>query len=315
MNKKVEKEDSIKMFFDHITNMRTYCGFEVDVIGGGRYVEKEGYGHELFNFLNDKGKCYGHTAPWGSVKLDRISEKDISEDAFGKYLDGVLVVFTCEGKNGGRVIAGFYQNARVYAKWVKDDRSSRLYKGKPIKYNLICDSSDAVLISQGDRNFEIPRASSKGSGGYGRFNIWYADKDIEGAIRNGVLQYIEDILKGDISDETKYSLYNENETHIITTERIKRSQKARNECIKLRGCYCNICGFDFEKTYGGLGKDYIEVHHITSIGALTTSTGYAGTDPSKDLIPLCSNCHSMIHRKSPPYGPDEIKTNLTPALI
>jgi hypothetical protein len=48
-----------KMFFDHITNMEKYCGYEKDVIGGGRYVAKEGFGNELFNFQNDAGKCYG----------------------------------------------------------------------------------------------------------------------------------------------------------------------------------------------------------------------------------------------------------------
>ena len=92
------------MFFNHITNMKDYCGFEESVIGGGRYVDEEGYGHELFNFKNDNGKCYGYAAPKCKVNLEKISKEDINEDALGKYLDDVLVIFTCEGKNGKRVI-------------------------------------------------------------------------------------------------------------------------------------------------------------------------------------------------------------------
>ncbi|GHS97596.1 hypothetical protein FACS189421_04680 [Bacteroidia bacterium] len=296
-----------KMFFDHITNMEKYCGYEKDVIGGGRYVAAEGFGHELFNFQNDDSKCYGYTAPWCKINLKKISKDEISKDVLGEYLDDVLVIFTCEGKNGKRVIAGFYQNARVYANPVNDGRSSRIYNGEFIPYNLICDADNAILISQNDRDFEIPHTNSKKNSGHGQSNIWYADKNIDSTIRNEALQYVGNILKSNISDEYKYSLHNENKTYIIvSTQQIKRSREARNECIKLKGCYCNICGFDFQKTYGDLGKDYIEVHHITSIGELTTSKGYEGTDPAKDLIPLCSNCHSMIHRKNPPYKPNEI---------
>ena len=33
-------------------------------------------------------------------------------------------------------------------------------------------------------------------------------------------------------------------------------------------------------------------------------------DPIKDLAPLCSNCHSMIHRRNPPYTIEELRTLL-----
>ena len=55
---------------------------------------------------------------------------------------------------------------------------------------------------------------------------------------------------------------------------------------------CNICGFDFEKKYGGIGKGFIEAHHIKPIHTLKGSTKTS----SSDLLPVCSNCHRMIHR-------------------
>jgi 5-methylcytosine-specific restriction protein A len=169
------------------------------------------------------------------------------------------------------------------------------------------------LISRDERTFELPHSSKKGGGGYGQSNIWYANNLNDKPIRKRVLEYIDSIIKRKISDEPKYHLYDENKITITTTTQITRNQKAREECIKIKGCRCNICGFDFKEKYGGLGENYIEVHHITPIGSLSTSVEYEGTNPEKDLIPLCSNCHSMIHRKNPPYSPTEIKKRVVNA--
>lgn len=59
------------------------------------------------------------------------------------------------------------------------------------------------------------------------------------------------------------------------------------------GYICKVCGFVFEKVYGEWGKDYIEIHHIKPI----SSVGEQIVNPDTDLIPFCSNCHRMIHRK------------------
>lgn len=51
---------------------------------------------------------------------------------------------------------------------------------------------------------------------------------------------------------------------------------------------------NFEEKYGKLGKDYIEVHHIKPISEIDSE--YV-VDPKKDLVPVCSNYHSMLHKK------------------
>ena len=73
------------MFFVHLTNMKEYCGYEKEVFGGGRYVDQKGYGHELFNFKNDGGKCYGYTTPWCKVNLERIDKNNINSDILEIY--------------------------------------------------------------------------------------------------------------------------------------------------------------------------------------------------------------------------------------
>ncbi|MGB8698791.1 MAG: HNH endonuclease, partial [Thermosynechococcaceae cyanobacterium] len=49
------------------------------------------------------------------------------------------------------------------------------------------------------------------------------------------------------------------------------------------------------------------VHHIKPISEIGES--YI-VDPVTDLIPVCPNCHAVIHLKSSPYTPEEVSTML-----
>jgi 5-methylcytosine-specific restriction protein A len=61
---------------------------------------------------------------------------------------------------------------------------------------------------------------------------------------------------------------------------------------------------NFEESYGEVGKQFIHVHHIDPVAS---KTGEYEIDPQKDLIPVCPNCHAMIHKKTPPYSVEELK--------
>lgn len=50
---------------------------------------------------------------------------------------------------------------------------------------------------------------------------------------------------------------------------------------------------DFEKMYGEIGRGFIHVHHIVPIS--TIGEEYK-IDPIKDLVPVCPNCHAMLHK-------------------
>ena len=73
----------------------------------------------------------------------------------------------------------------------------------------------------------------------------------------------------------------------------ERNRKLRSKCIEKYGVTCRACGKNFEQTYGEHGKDFIEVHHIKPLHTLKGCHEVS----ADDLRPLCSNCHSMIHRK------------------
>lgn len=79
----------------------------------------------------------------------------------------------------------------------------------------------------------------------------------------------------------------------ITVNAYERNRKARQLCLKKYGFKCYVCGFDFEAFYGKIGKNFIEVHHIKPLSELNKE--YI-VDPVNDLIPVCPNCHSMLHR-------------------
>ena len=73
----------------------------------------------------------------------------------------------------------------------------------------------------------------------------------------------------------------------------ERNPKLRDAALKIHGFDCKVCGINFERIYGEVGKDFIHVHHIKPI----SSSGERSVNPTTDLIPVCPNCHSMIHRK------------------
>lgn len=94
-------------------------------------------------------------------------------------------------------------------------------------------------------------------------------------------------------DSEKRIVFLEGSKVPISGTRIERNNQARLACLNLHGTNCCICGFDFERVYGELGKDFIHVHHLKS---LSDSTGEHVVYPETDLRPVCPNCHAMIHR-------------------
>lgn len=86
----------------------------------------------------------------------------------------------------------------------------------------------------------------------------------------------------------------------ITTNRYERCARLRKECIDYYrsindlALVCLSCSFDFEDVYGELGAGFMHIHHIDPLGDLQEERL---VDPKKDLVPLCPNCHTMVHRK------------------
>ena len=83
--------------------------------------------------------------------------------------------------------------------------------------------------------------------------------------------------------------------HIVKeTEVVRRNPQLRQQCIERYGYQCQCCGMNFAELYGEeLGANFIEVHHLKPIS--TFEENGIPENFLDNLVPLCSNCHSMIH--------------------
>lgn len=82
----------------------------------------------------------------------------------------------------------------------------------------------------------------------------------------------------------------------------KRDASLREKCLREKGRKCYICGFEPAKRYGAGFENIIEVHHINPVSAGVRETTL------DDLIPVCPNCHRVLHSKDGGvYAPEDIK--------
>lgn len=98
--------------------------------------------------------------------------------------------------------------------------------------------------------------------------------------------------------------FSEGKVTQVLHNRYERNPVNRELCLSANGYTCKICGFDFRQFYGELGYKFIHVHHIEPVSS------YGGEyypDPVKDMIPVCPNCHAMLHRVNPPIKPERLQ--------
>ena len=94
----------------------------------------------------------------------------------------------------------------------------------------------------------------------------------------------------------------------VTVNAYERNSEARAKCIdhyrKIDGTVrCQACEMTFLEKYGAIGKDFIHVHHIVPLHKI--GEAYK-VDPIKDLVPVCPNCHAMLHMQDPPMKVEDL---------
>lgn len=111
-------------------------------------------------------------------------------------------------------------------------------------------------------------------------------------------------LRADIEDD-ETDLATENLKRLRVHKRIERNRKLAAKVKRLQGYSCKACGFDFGKTYGPIGKKFIEAHHLIPLSKLIGDI--ITLDPRSDFSVLCSNCHRMIHRSKFIHSVEEFR--------
>ncbi len=102
------------------------------------------------------------------------------------------------------------------------------------------------------------------------------------------------------NDSVEFESLKENGNYsvdVLIRKHRAREYKSRDQSIvrekkKGSGYVCECCNFDFRQTYGEIGDQYIECHHIKPLANIKGGEKVG----LKDLAVLCSNCHRMIHK-------------------
>jgi hypothetical protein len=131
--------------------------------------------------------------------------------------------------------------------------------------------------------------------------------------QNGHIKLKLDITEQNIESakltlDVENELFNEGARKQVVSVAIERNRQARAACLTIHGSACKACGITLAERYAGIEKDIIHVHHLILV---SDHPGEYRIDPRNDLVPVCPNCHSVIHSKHPPYTIAEVEDMLT----
>ena len=136
---------------------------------------------------------------------------------------------------------------------------------------------------------------------------------------NTTQNVLSDILKPDrevsvLSDIIENPFVLEGEVTQTVQKKIKRSKSLRDAAIEHYSengrIKCKACFFEFKKVYGDIGKNYIEIHHIKAICTYGKNLELQLDSAIQNVIPLCANCHRVVHLYRPALKVEKIKKAL-----
>lgn len=84
----------------------------------------------------------------------------------------------------------------------------------------------------------------------------------------------------------------EGQKRYVLNAAYERSPQLRKTAVKLHGTRCFACEIDLAERYGEVAKDFIHIHHKKP---LCVADGPIAVDAALDLVPLCPNCHAIVH--------------------
>ncbi|WP_415776308.1 HNH endonuclease [Shewanella oncorhynchi] len=89
--------------------------------------------------------------------------------------------------------------------------------------------------------------------------------------------------------------------------RFERNRKSRELCIAHYGAECQVCHINFGDKYGEIGEGFIHVHHVVKLSSIGKKYS---VNPIQDLVPVCPNCHAMLHQHEPPLSIEDLRSHL-----
>ncbi|MCI9511361.1 MAG: restriction endonuclease [Oscillibacter sp.] len=177
-------------------------------------------------------------------------------------------------------------------------------------YSYVESSSQKSLTSswKATVRHELERASSDSQNFDGNQDLFYSAHGLGGG-KWGLRSFVPTVESMDITQddsgfpEGRAVLRN----HLLRERNHQVILLAKKRYLEQHGhLACEVCGFDFEAHYGEIGQEFIEGHHTKPVSELEPGE----QTRVEDISLLCSNCHSMIHRRRPWLTKEQLKSLL-----
>ena len=135
----------------------------------------------------------------------------------------------------------------------------------------------------------------------GRFNpytIFYTEGGVD---LSGKGEEVVDEGDVDVSGKGE-EVVDEGAVQRVLLDRYERSRRNRRAAIGKHGVRCFGCRIEMAEVYGRIAKGRIHIHHVKPLSTMR------GVRPDiEDLVPLCPNCHTIVHLEVPPLSINKLK--------
>lgn len=178
------------------------------IFNGGRYIDENETGGEVQNFLPLGDYCYGYVQP--NPGGNEINLRRLGAEYQVDYFDGVTVIFTATRPNGGRVVVGWFNEARVWRN--ERHRGDHHYFARALRENCF-------LLDPDDRIFPVPGGNNVVYGLTSFRTIRYLDRPEAELYVQMLVGYMNDVGGFNLPDEFGNVPHNLNPTRRMEVER------------------------------------------------------------------------------------------------
>lgn len=238
-------------------------------------------------FIESQGAtCRNWTWSWSFVNQQK---RFIIFGAWDRNTDGNTSLILSEewqvSRRGRKQPA--YEQSREHIKLIEEEGYKLMTF--PMKYSDANKDEDGTGPAKID-GFE-PKLTEKTLKRVG--GKWYASDDTLGNLLPEEVETPEQFIEG--------------ASKTVSINTYERNSVARAKCLQHHGYLCAVCKFDFADFYGAIGDKFIHVHHVVPLSEIGKE--YV-LNPIEDLIPVCPNCHAIIHRTRPAMSVEQLKKHL-----
>lgn len=227
------------------------------------------------------------------LDVERRGYSDVFQRSNAEPFDFVAVVPTRAAKTNIAVVG--VARSQQY-----DPNGGKPWPGRDDKYLVRIDVSDVRHTTVTKVRAAVEDAGKRWAA---QWTVTYVDLDnqqlamlgcgFEDSLVTGVPD--SGLLPGEVP--TEEAGHTEGAVKRVYVNAYERSDKARRKCLEHYGFACSVCDVTLSERYGAIAEAFIHVHHRRPLAEIGTK--YT-VDPVKDLVPVCPNCHAVIHLASPP---------------